>query len=96
MNLFFSSFEIIYLVFNSHLTDRPRSSRITIVDDMRFQQISYTNERELEAVATANKHSLFGKRIIYFAKQMITSQAGISKIVDGLFLSLATFERARF
>ena len=62
---------------------------------MRFQQLQYSNERELETMATENKHSLFGERIIYFPRQIISSQAGISKIPDGLFLSLDTIERSK-
>lgn len=73
-----------------------QSNRIIIDGTVSFNEIQYKNEKQLESAVYENKYSVFGENIIYVdSKQVITSDANISRIPDGLFLSLNSFEQAK-
>jgi hypothetical protein len=72
------------------------SSRIILKGNVVFKEMEYDNEKELEMLAVQNKYALFGNNIIYFdIKQIITSNARISKIPDGMFIELLDYNTSR-
>lgn len=61
-----------------------------------YTELRYKNEKELELLAIKNKEALFGKDSIYFdIKKLITSNANISKIPDGLLLTTTDFQDSK-
>lgn len=74
-----------------------QSTRKIIHETKKYSEIAYKNEQELERLAVKNNSTLFGDDIIYFDKKTkITSEAKISKIPDGLFISLPNYNDAKF
>lgn len=72
-------------------------SRKIVVNDDVYSEIEYDLEREtVENFAVEKKFELFGNKIIYEEdKKIIKSKAGTSKIPDGMFLDLESYDNAK-
>jgi len=71
-------------------------SRKIVVNDDAYSEIQYNHESELENPAVEKKFELFGNKIIYEEdKKIIKSKAGTSKIPDGMFLDLESYDNAK-
>ena len=76
---------------------KETNSRVVVNGSQQFTEISYKNEAQLEKFAIQNKEHLFGGDVIYFDKKTkITSAAKISKVPDGLLLSVPNHRQAKF
>jgi predicted DNA-binding protein (MmcQ/YjbR family) len=72
------------------------NNRIIIHDNIPYSEIQYKNEQDLERLAVEKRYALFGNDIVYFdIKKKITSNAGISRIPDGLFFTLPSYNDAK-
>jgi hypothetical protein len=74
----------------------PEDNRIILQGNTTYTGISYKTEQELEKFALKNKDALFGKDSVYFdMKKVITSNANISRIPDGLLLTTDTSKNSK-
>ena len=74
----------------------PDTNRIILGGDAIYGEFSYRSEKELESLAVKNRDALFGKSSIYFdIKKLITSNASISKVPDGLLLTCTSLHDSK-
>jgi hypothetical protein len=73
-----------------------KSLRIILKNNKPYSKIQYRTEKELEVLGVHNITALFGNDVIYFdSKKVVTSNAKISAVPDGLLLTMQNIQNAR-